>query len=356
MSFSGKGRNGLANVGNTCYINCCVQCLGHCPDFLNYVLYGTYPHRPVSLMLEMRDIYERLWIHDCGVVPHRLLQTIQHVFKDVLSLNDQNDIQEFLILLIDKLNQSVATKSGAVAQTRLSTDTSCMTQSLNEENNQKMKRLACKMEQAWSAYFKDQLSGMTDILYGQMITQLVCGNPVCKKIHHNYETFCCLFVDVPSESCSLDICIANAFKNEVMNTENTDATQGCAWTCDKCKESRKSERSMRIWKLPKVLIICLKRFKYMRNSQRFEKITSLVKVPETLNVRSISLDVNTNNQFSLKAVANHIGSFSSGHYYAQCKNPNGIWYNIDDITVTQETTRYTSTRDAYVLFYHCTPA
>ena len=49
-------------------------------------------------------------------------------------------------------------------------------------------------------------------------------------------------------------CFSLFEKEEVLNEEN-------AWYCNKCQEFVLAKKQMRIFKAPKILILCLKRFK-----------------------------------------------------------------------------------------------
>lgn len=87
--------------------------------------------------------------------------------------------------------------------------------------------------------------------------------------------------------------------------------------------------STRIYKLPSIFIITLKRFK----NRRFYAATknlSFVAYPQHINfdpyvVSKEKLPL----KYQLFGVVNHMGTISRGHYTAHCKLEDG-WYEISD--------------------------
>jgi ubiquitin C-terminal hydrolase len=111
--------------------------------------------------------------------------------------------------------------------------------------------------------------------------------------------------------------------------------------------------------LPPVLIIQLKRFMY--DSHSHEKINSYISFP--LNELNLADYLGTADDsqsgdssstvYDLVAVANHMGTVSSGHYTAFCKYyENGQWYCFDDTSVQSlASARDVITKAAYILVY-----
>lgn len=92
---------------------------------------------------------------------------------------------------------------------------------------------------------------------------------------------------------------------------------------------------MQLWRLPKVLIVQLKRFQYTRYYR--DKIETLVDFPLTgLDVTQFIASVDKGQHvYDLFAISNHMGGLGGGHYTAYAKNVHdGRWYEFDDSRVT----------------------
>ena len=66
IEYHDKGITGLANVGNTCYVNSCIQCLSHTYELNNFLDSGTYQNRlnrkPDSVLLvEWDNLRKMMW-------------------------------------------------------------------------------------------------------------------------------------------------------------------------------------------------------------------------------------------------------------------------------------------------------
>ncbi|XP_073993837.1 ubiquitin carboxyl-terminal hydrolase 4-like isoform X2 [Rhodnius prolixus] len=125
-----------------------------------------------------------------------------------------------------------------------------------------------------------------------------------------------------------------------------------AWYCPACRKHQRATKKFDLWKLPKILIIHLKRFSYTRC--RRDKIDSLVDFP--LNDLNISnYVINTEGprmKYDLIGVCNHYGHMGGGHYTAYCKNKNTKeWYCFDDNSVSIQSEEKIMSSAAYVLFY-----
>ena len=118
MKFKDKGLTGLANLGNTCFLNATLQCLSHTYE-LNAFLdekKDNFRERmnktPESLILwEWDKLRKLMWSENCVIQPGGFLQSIQRVarIKDLTIFTGylQNDAEEFLRFVIDCFHNSL---------------------------------------------------------------------------------------------------------------------------------------------------------------------------------------------------------------------------------------------------------
>ena len=206
------------------------------------------------------------------------------------------------------------------------------------------------------------------------------------------------------QELTLRQCLAVMSNPEVLDASNE-------WYCSSCKKHQHATKQLQIYKLPRILVIQLKRFKY-RNHIWSDKLSNLVKFPidaldmrpfllerrvsreqfeqevqkkieqldishqdasaqtlremqtsnldlsEVLNDRSDDCEAcdteAANHLYDLFAVANHIGSTFGGHYTAYARrvdSADGEWYHFDDSVVSKATPEEVVGRSAYLLFY-----
>jgi ubiquitin C-terminal hydrolase len=329
--------NGLANLGATCYINTIIQCLGYCPTFLKYILFGKrLKNTPTPLATELQELYRDLWINKNTIAPHGFLKGLHRSLGSYIDIFSQNDACEFLILYLDKLNADL----GIELLVDLD-EVNEMTEKVQHIADPVFRRFTVDMKKSWLKSIRREYSALTEIFYGQHISQIICGN--CNYLHHNHETYCNLSVSIKKRQCTLEECLDNFFGDETINHSSHD------WKCDKCNVSAPSKKTIKLWKIPQVLIVSLKRFNH-----NLHKNTHTVTVPLELDLSSHCLH-SDGYKYKLVAVVNHMGGMGSGHYNCMCKHPNGVWYAIDDemVHVAQPHELEYVLNNGYIYFYEC---
>jgi ubiquitin carboxyl-terminal hydrolase 4/11/15 len=166
---------------------------------------------------------------------------------------------------------------------------------------------------------------------------------------------------------SLDDCFQTFTKPERLDENNM-------WYCSKCKAHVRALKTMKLWRLPNILVVHLKRFEF-KHALRRDKLDTFVDFPlEGLDMNSHRADWTTAESDKNKsfvdatvpadydcfAVVNHFGRMGFGHYTAHARSwdESGIskdWAYFDDSSVRSvgdgKGPNGVATPAAYVLFY-----
>ncbi|KAJ8907349.1 hypothetical protein NDN08_007463 [Rhodosorus marinus] len=193
-----------------------------------------------------------------------------------------------------------------------------------------------------------------DLFEGHLSNETRCL--CCETVTQRVEPFLDVSVDIAQNS-SLTSCLRNFSSTELLNKEDK-------FYCDACCSYQEAEKRMKIKKLPRILALHLKRFKYVEHINKYKKLSYRVVFPLEYRLCNTSDDIEDPDRcYSLFAVVVHVGSGPNhGHYVVLIKS-HGQWLLFDDDCVepkdeselqsvfgcTQETS--TSTESGYILFY-----
>ena len=171
---------------------------------------------------------------------------------------------------------------------------------------------------------------------GQTKTILICLT--CGHMKEKYEPFMYLSLSIPSiGSVNIEDCLKKFC--EVDTLQNSEK-----WMCKKCGCLVAATKQTQLIRLPRCLIIHLKRFKDIHR-----KINDYVHYTETLDLSSFV--EGSEAEYKLYAKVKHMGSLHGGHYVAMAKQCEK-WYCFNDNSV--DITPFCASSDTYLLFYEKT--
>ena len=116
-NYRNKGLSGLSNLGNTCFLNACMQVLSHTYELNDFLNLETYKKRlknkyESAMLIEWDDLRKLLWSENCIVSPVKFVRTVQKLAQikgqELFTGYDQNDMTEFLIFVIDCFHESLS--------------------------------------------------------------------------------------------------------------------------------------------------------------------------------------------------------------------------------------------------------
>ncbi|KAG8439595.1 hypothetical protein GDO86_005689 [Hymenochirus boettgeri] len=284
----------------------------------------------ISLCHELHTLFQVMWSGKWALVsPFAMLHSVWRLIPAFHGYAQQ-DAQEFLCELLDKVQQELETTST---------------------------RYPALIPGSQRKLIKQVLSVVNNVFHGQLLSQVTCL--ACDNKSNTIEPFWDLSLEFPEryhfngkESASQRPCLLTEMLAKFTETE---ALEGKIYACDQCN---KAQKQLMVCQLPQVLRLHLKRFRWSGRNHR-EKIGVHVRFDQMLNMepyccRESTATLRTNCFiYDLSAIVMHHGKgFGSGHYTAFCYNPEGgFWVHCNDSKLHTCTVEEVCKAQAYILFY-----
>jgi len=335
-----KGQIGLANLGNTCYLNAVLQCLRHVSDltlfFRNHSDQWIHDGdaKDATLCKAYKELVQGLWsgtpegskpifLRPAGFV-HHFRNSLRGTAVEHMIAPLPHDSHEALVFLLDQLHEGMKRE--------------LKVQILAPASSPVYGALT-----AWKDQVAPQYSPIIDYFFGLMEVRVTCSG--CKNISKRYELFNMLKVGFPDfKSATLQECIEDDFKVETIDE----------YSCDHCTPIRKPATiARRIWRLPHNLIVVVRRFN-MNGTKCHAHLKAELNQKFSEWFSPESPESSKTATYGIESIVDHHGSANGGHYTAQVKSPlTGLWNNYDDENVYQimDGSKPILGQNSYVLFY-----
>lgn len=319
---------GLANLGNTCFLNTILQVLRLTPPIGTRCLTSDLKIRKGTTRGEFALAFQTLvrdfWSRAPSGEDKQLVMTpgnfVFHFHKLVRTTDadwyrpgQQSDAAETFQYILESIHDAI------YAPVRM--DISGYAHTHEERSH-------VKAIESWAAFHAKQYSSVISNFYGQ--TQICVECAACKTVSERYEPWFMLKLPLPEQTGSapvtLQSCLDAAFASETID----------GYDCDVCTSKQSATITTRISRLPPITILSFKRFtnhgtkihtpvQWDLDATNFESVMAFKRDPF---VRSRILAP----VYETYAVVEHMGILHGGHYrmYArQC----GAWNAYDDTSV-----------------------
>lgn len=201
-----KYGSGLGNLGNTCFMNSTLQCLGHTYYLQKYFLSGAYlpdlnRENPLGtggdLATEFAKMMREIWVQAESHINHTSYVPSHVVyprpFKTALGRHaeqfmgyDQHDSQEFATYLLDALHEDTnrVTKKPYIEKPE---------QGEKETDEQ-------AADKAWSLHLQREDSRVLESFMGQVKSRVQCCEEGCGRVSTTFDPFMYLSCPIPGSA------------------------------------------------------------------------------------------------------------------------------------------------------------
>ena len=342
---------GLKNFGNSCYSNVIIQILTSIPEFVD-VLYKRYSfieneddlfiNYPIlSRVIEIIANYKS----KNTSLASNYLNEIVNKFD---SSGSQNDAHEFLVFILDRLNNELLNIENKYKIINNSNDLN-KNDNINEKDkiNEDKKEILNEEEGEWEEVKKNgktmkqtnSIKNFKTSILGEVFQGILKQDIIQKgnsTSNCQIEPFFTLHID--NEESSIENMFEKFFKKKFIVDSGDKYIQSFLEKC------------------PKIFIINAKGFFYDKKNQMIVKIKKELLFGEkmVINKEYVSPYLrNKNIEYELIGIVVHKGNLATeGHYICYCKNnKDKTWFYLDDNKVIKVSIDLLHKLRPYILFY-----
>jgi len=329
---------GLANLGNTCFLNACIQVL-NCIQEIDQSQPTFSPHadpkKPETAVLSewirlKREMREK---QSPVISPNRFIHSVHHIARikgrDIFTGFAQNDMPEFLHFMIECMHNSVCRG---------------VNMRISGKSENSIDDLAISCYKMLRDTYTREYSEIMDIFYGIYVSQITDS---LNTTVHSLKPESFFTLDLPlntnKDTQTIYECFDQFVETDILSGEN-------AWFNEKTREKESVNKQFIFWNFPKILVIVFKRF----SSDGTCKNNAFIDFPmDRLDLSKYVMGYNPKSYvYDLFGVCNHMGNIDGGHYTSFCRDSTtGEWVHCNDTRVDPISSSQIVTPAAYCLFY-----
>ena len=338
--YKDKGLSGLTNLGNTCFLNSCMQIINHTYELNEFLDSDKYREHlkennvNSEAIMGWNELRKVMWSGNGVVSPNKFVHLMHNIAKqkdrELFSGYTQNDMPEFFMFFVDCMHDSLSRS----VKMKISGNIENMTDKLAVECYKLLKNL-----------YEAEYSEILDLYYGIYVNQITDINGEKSLIlkPESYSILDLPVIEGNNVKTSLYDCFNLFVKPDILDGEN-------AWFNENTNQKQAVRKNVVFWNFPNILVIALKRF--TPDGQR--KINVKIDFPiENLDLSRYVLGYNPKTYvYDLFGICNHMGGTNGGHYSAFVKHASNKWIHFNDnvVEIVDEPSKMISSM-AYCLFY-----
>jgi ubiquitin C-terminal hydrolase len=310
---------GLQNIGSTCAVNSLIQIICREPQLRDTIIDAELPEE--TLTYHLKEILCMMHKENKSLIPGKFVNKLFTSLEGIFTLGEQMDIGELWIFLFDKIATELSTipnLSYELPQLQIDhTEDIDLGTTYTNELEYKMALIKCpqlrnKYECNLRKFNHNKSSKWLETCQGFYLNIIKCQK--CNNVLYNFEPFTSISLDIPEDSpCPTITRMLRDFLQE-------EKRQG-DWKCAKCCENTEYTKTIKIWKIPPVIIFIIKRF-----SNITSKNTKQVDINKVICFKkgSILSNLSSDITFTLSSLGIHFGSLQGGHYCALCNTEDDL--------------------------------
>jgi ubiquitin C-terminal hydrolase len=309
--YKDKGRIGLENLGNTCFLNACMQVLNNTyelNDVLDANMNADFPKKEIpdaTILNEWNDLRQIMWSGNGIIAPRKFVYKVQQIAKekgrDLFTGHAQNDMPEFLLFFMDCIHTSISRH---------------VKMNINGTPKNEIDYIAIQCYEMLKKTYLNEYSDIMNLFYGIYIS-VIESNETGVMDHYT--------------------------KPEILDGDN-------AWFNEKTGQKEWVKKQIRFWNFPQIVVITLNRF----TPDGTGKVNNNILFPlDDLDLTKYACGYRASSfKYELYGICNHIGGVTGGHYTAFVRNVDNSWlhYNDRDVEIVDNPEAVISPA-AYCLFY-----